>query len=108
VRRAAKDNIIHVHLKTIRISSPCQRRKRVISTLPISKPLLNKNPHKQPYQAWGACFSPYNAFLSLYTLWENSALSKPGGCWGPCVVRGPVDGRFFVWWVIDNVVWTDS
>jgi hypothetical protein len=28
--------------------------------------------------------------------------------WGPCVVRGPVDGRFLVWWVIDNVVWTGS
>jgi hypothetical protein len=28
--------------------------------------------------------------------------------WGPCVVQGPVDGRFLVWWVIDNVVWTDS
>jgi hypothetical protein len=28
--------------------------------------------------------------------------------WGPCVVRGLVDGRFLVWWVIDNVVWTDS
>jgi hypothetical protein len=28
--------------------------------------------------------------------------------WGPCVVRGPVDGCFLVWWVIDNVVWTDS
>jgi hypothetical protein len=24
------------------------------------------------------------------------------------VVREPVDGRFLVWWVIDNVVWTDS
>jgi hypothetical protein len=24
------------------------------------------------------------------------------------VVRGPVDGRYLVWWVIDNVVWTDS
>jgi hypothetical protein len=23
------------------------------------------------------------------------------------VVRGLVDGRFLVWWVIDNVVWTD-
>jgi hypothetical protein len=23
-------------------------------------------------------------------------------------VRGPVDGRSLVWWVIDNVVWTDS
>jgi hypothetical protein len=34
------------------------------------------------------------------------ALDSP--FWGPCVVRGPVDGRFLVWWVIDNVVWTDS
>jgi hypothetical protein len=24
------------------------------------------------------------------------------------IVRGPVDDRFLVWWVIDNVVWTDS
>jgi hypothetical protein len=24
------------------------------------------------------------------------------------VVRGPVDGCFLVWWVIDTVVWTDS
>jgi hypothetical protein len=31
-----------------------------------------------------------------------------GGDWGPCVVRGLVDGRFVVWWVIDNVVWIDS
>jgi hypothetical protein len=23
-------------------------------------------------------------------------------------VRGPVDGRSWLWWVIDNVVWTDS
>jgi hypothetical protein len=23
-------------------------------------------------------------------------------------VRGPVDGRTWLWWVIDNVVWTDS
>jgi hypothetical protein len=28
--------------------------------------------------------------------------------WGPYVVWGPVDGRFLVWWVIDNIVWTDS
>jgi hypothetical protein len=28
--------------------------------------------------------------------------------WEPCVVQGLVDGRFPVWWVIDNVVWTDS
>jgi hypothetical protein len=23
-------------------------------------------------------------------------------------VRGPVDGHFLVWWVVDNAVWTDS
>jgi hypothetical protein len=28
--------------------------------------------------------------------------------WGPCVVRGPVDGRFLVWLLINNVVCTDS
>jgi hypothetical protein len=27
-----------------------------------------------------------------------------GRDFGPCVVRGPVDGHFLVWWVIDNVV----
>jgi hypothetical protein len=25
-----------------------------------------------------------------------------------CVIREPVDGCFLVWWVIDNIVWTDS
>jgi hypothetical protein len=25
-----------------------------------------------------------------------------------CVIRGPVVGHFLVWWVIANVVWTDS
>jgi hypothetical protein len=31
-----------------------------------------------------------------------------GGDCGPCVVQGPVDDHFLVWWVIDHVVWTDS
>jgi hypothetical protein len=35
-----------------------------------------------------------------------NALIK-GGDWGPFVVRGPVDGRFLVSWVIDNIVWTN-
>jgi hypothetical protein len=41
----------------------------------------------------------------------NMYINPPNQCskrWGPCVVRGPVDGRFLVWWVIDNVVWTNS
>jgi hypothetical protein len=37
-----------------------------------------------------------------------SCQSHQGVYWGPCVVRGPVDGHSLVWWVIDNVVWTDS
>jgi hypothetical protein len=77
VRRAVKDNIIHVWI--IRKSSPCLRWKRVLSTLPISNPLLNKNPLNLPYDTLGACFSPYNVFLSLYTRWGNSTLLNPGG-----------------------------
>jgi hypothetical protein len=47
-------------------------------------------------------------FFSLLLLFVGvvNALIKED--WGPCVVRGPVDGRFLVWWVIDSVVWTDS
>jgi hypothetical protein len=44
-----------------------------LSTLHISNSLLNKNPLNLPYHALGACFSPYKAFLSLYTRWGNSA-----------------------------------
>jgi hypothetical protein len=42
--------------------------------------------------------------LHLLTKNENFLVYK----WGPCVVQGPVDGRFLVVWVINNVVWTDS
>jgi hypothetical protein len=51
-------------------------------------------------------FFPFS-FLSCYFVWVLSMHSSRGD-WGPCVVGGPVDGRFLVWWVIDNVVWTDS
>jgi hypothetical protein len=64
---------VHIHLN-IRISSPRLRRKRVLSTLPISNPLLNKNPLILPYHALGAYFSPYKAFISLNTRWGNSTL----------------------------------
>jgi hypothetical protein len=47
-------------------------------------------------------------FFSLIIKCVCYKCSHQGGDWGPCVVRGPVDGRFLVWWVIDNVVWTDS
>jgi hypothetical protein len=58
---------------------------------------------------WG--FLSFVSFLILFsrvTICVCCQCTHKGGDWGPCVVRGPVDGRFLVWWVIDNVVWTDS
>jgi hypothetical protein len=46
--------------------------------------------------------------FSQVTICVCCQCTHQGGDWGPCVVRGPVDGHFLVWWVIDNVVWTDS
>jgi hypothetical protein len=54
---------------------------------------------------WGAIVRD-NVPIS-YREWKGKADNNPH-MWGPCVVRGPVDGHFLVWWVIDNVVWTDS
>jgi hypothetical protein len=53
-------------------------------------------------------FVSFLFLFSLVTLCGCCQSTYQGGDWGPCVVRGPVDGRFLVWWVIDNVVWTDS
>jgi hypothetical protein len=64
---------------TIRISLPCLRRNKVRSTLPISNPLSNRNPLNHLYQALGACFNPYNAFLNLYTWWGYFSFLNPGG-----------------------------
>jgi hypothetical protein len=47
-------------------------------------------------------------FFFLVTKCVCCQCTHQAGNWGPCVVRGPVDRRFLVWWVIDNVVWTDS
>jgi hypothetical protein len=46
-------------------------------------------------------------FLISYLICVLSMHSLRGR-WRACVARGPVDGRFLVWWVIDNVVWADS
>jgi hypothetical protein len=46
--------------------------------------------------------------FDLEGLTNTLKLSEGAPEWGPCVVRGPVDGRFLLWWVIDNIVWTDS
>jgi hypothetical protein len=42
--------------------------------------------------------------LSRVTICVCCQCNHQGGDWGPCIVRGPMDGRFLVWWVIDNVV----
>jgi hypothetical protein len=60
-----------------------------------------------------ACWS-FFLFVSFLFLFSQVTIcvccqcTHQGGDWGPCVVRGPVDGRFLVWWVIENVVSTDS
>jgi hypothetical protein len=46
--------------------------------------------------------------FSLFTKCVCYQCFHLGQDWGPCVVQGPVDGRFLVCWVIDNVVWTVS
>jgi hypothetical protein len=53
-------------------------------------------------------FVSFLFLFPLVTFCECCQCTHQGGDWGPCVARGPVDGRFLVWWVIDNVVWTDS
>jgi hypothetical protein len=60
-----------------------------------------------------SCWSFFYSFLFfLFSLITKCvcvlSMHSSGGDWGPCVVRGPVDGRFLVWWVIDDVMWTDS
>jgi hypothetical protein len=57
----------------------------------------------------GDSFYSFLFFLfSLIPICVCCQCTHQGGDWGSCVVRGPVDGHFLVWWVIENVVWTDS
>jgi hypothetical protein len=46
--------------------------------------------------------------FSLVTICVCCQCTHQGGDWGPCVVRGLVDGLSLVWWMIYNVVWTGS
>jgi hypothetical protein len=52
------------------------------------------------------CFLFFFSFLWIGYLCVVNALIK--GEIEDRSVRGPVDGRSWLWWVIDNVVWTDS
>jgi hypothetical protein len=51
-------------------------------------------------------FFSFSLFSELVTC-VCCQCTHQGGDWGPGV-RGPVGGRSWLWWVIDNVVWTDS
>jgi hypothetical protein len=53
-------------------------------------------------------FISFLFFFSQVTICVCCQCTHQGGDWGPCVVRGPEDGRFLMWWVIDNIVWTYS
>jgi hypothetical protein len=71
-----------------------------------------KDTHHHLSEAIQKCSVVSSHYFFHSSLYLKDRYGKPerGGVngWGPCVVRGPVDGRFLVWWVIDNVVWTDS
>jgi hypothetical protein len=48
----------------------------------------------------------FSLFFELVTMCVVDALIK--GEIDDRIIRGPLDGRTLVWWVIDNVVWTDT
>jgi hypothetical protein len=58
------------------------------------------------------CWSFFVSFFSFpFFLWYQMcvlSMHSSRGRLRACVVQGLVDGRFLVWWVIDNVVWTNS
>jgi hypothetical protein len=76
----------------------------------LDRPQGAVRPHCLPWSFWWPFSS--SSLISLYFIYKTPCKAYHNKCssreWGPCVVRGPVDGRFLVWWVIDNVVWTDS
>jgi hypothetical protein len=43
-------------------------------------------------------FNSFLFFFSQVTVCVCCQCTHQGGDWGPCVVRGPMDGRFLVWW----------
>jgi hypothetical protein len=51
-------------------------------------------------------FFSFSFFSELFTMCVVNALLK--GETEDRSIQGPMDGRSLVWWVIDNVVWTDS
>jgi hypothetical protein len=60
---------------------------------------------KHYYKCVVVCFKN---LLKKQTKSENHDICHDAIILRTCVVRGPVDGRSSVRWVIDNVVWTDS
>jgi hypothetical protein len=56
---------------------------------------------------WRAYFDPMGPKAHLSS-WMFSLFDLSYGGAENRSTRGPVDGRSWLWWVIDNVVWTDS
>src|SRR3954468_19787148 len=75
-------NIISsTYIWQIKISFLKVLQKKVVSTFPLVKPLSRRKELNLSYQALGACFKPYNDFLSLKTCSVDLESSKLGGWW---------------------------
>src|SRR3954464_13210444 len=73
--------ISSTYIWQIKISFLKVLQKRFVSTCPLVKPLSRKKELNLSYQALGACFNPYNDFLSLKICSGDLVSSKQGGWW---------------------------
>jgi hypothetical protein len=73
-------NLSNLIIWQIKMSCPIFLVNNVVSTFPILKPFERRKSRSLSYQAWGACFNPYNALENLYTWLGFVGSSKPGGC----------------------------
>jgi hypothetical protein len=91
----------HSFVSNVSSRCPCLRGPRLV---------FYKWSHSLPLFGFWSLLGVSFLFVSFLFLFSQVTIcvccqcTHQGGDWGPCVVRGPVDGRFLVWWVIDNVV----
>jgi hypothetical protein len=78
MRRATKNDIIHVYLNQESVSALLEEKQSFINR--ILKTLSSNKAFKRLYQTLKACFRPYKALWSLKTWLENLEFSKSGGC----------------------------
>jgi hypothetical protein len=89
------------------------KHKKSAMSAPINGALVRKKNECTMTRALSRWCLPPGWVMDLAVVWDNiqnhvfgKEMHTPHK-WGPCVVRGPMDGRFVVWWVIDNILWTD-